>query len=157
MEINTKDKQTKENYKENKSIIIITTAIATFIITALLSIICFFCLKPKMAIVFYDIENVQEEIIPDYSEEYVCAYFRLNSKNNLILDVKNFSIRENGIWKKAFQVEYFDQIIKTTFQTYPNQPILKVFFNVNYSNIEPVAFVKYKDTQMRIGELAYTK
>ena len=40
MEINTKDKQTKENYKENKSIIIITTAIATFIITALLSIIC---------------------------------------------------------------------------------------------------------------------
>ena len=141
----------KYNIRKNLPLIAVTVII-TLIITVGITLICYFSLRPKMTIVFYDAEYVMEPIGPDYYQEQVNAYFRLNSDDNLTLEVKDFSILNNGKWEEALKVEYSGRNIKTSFKTDPNKPILKVCFYVPNSTIESGAIIKYKDREMRIGE-----
>lgn len=136
---------------------VILSVIITFICTSILGIIIYFVSKPTLTIVFYDVECIEMSITENYKEEFVCAYFRLNSKENHRINVKDFSILSNGKYEEATNVEYFNQNIRTNFETYPNQPTLKVYFRVPHSAIEKVTFVKYKKTSMRIGEFVKTK
>lgn len=145
-----------ENRKSKFKLILIT-AILTSILISVLNVIMYFSLKPSLTIVFYETEYVEKQITESYSETYFCSYFRLNSNQNHKINVKDFSLLTNGEWEEAIFVEYFDQIIKTSFETYPNQPTLKVFFRKNDELYDSVIFIKYKDTKMRIGEFVQTK
>lgn len=137
---------------------IVLTAILAMLCTLLITSILYVSLKPDyLYIVFYKTECVKENVTETYQEEFVCAYFRLNTKYNHTLKVNDFSILYDGKYKEASKVEYFDQSISTVFYTYPNQPILKVYYRVPHTEAEGVVFVKYKDSVMRIGELTIEK
>ena len=142
-----------EKSKKKKIYIIIAICIGITVI----GISIYFITNPKLTIVFYQVECTNEGVTQSYTEEYVCAYFRLNTKGNHKLDVQDFSIYYNGKWQKASKAEYFGQTISVDFYTYPNQPILKVYFNIPHSVTESVVFTKYKNTEMRIGEFATTR
>lgn len=133
------------------------TIFFTFICTILLMLIFYFIFYPTLTIVFYKTECADIQISNTYSDQYLCAYFRLNTDNNHRLNVKDFSILDDGEYKQAIFVEYQNQTIKTNFDTYPNEPILKVYFKVSNKTQNSVIFVKYKDTKIRIGEFAKTK
>lgn len=134
--------------------IIALSVLTTIICITILNLILYVTLKKDMTIVFYKTECVYEQITENYNQENVCAYVRLNANKNHILNVDDFSILYDAEYTKAIKVEYFNQIIRTSFQTYPNQPILKIYFNVPHTITEQVIFIKYKNTNMRIGEFA---
>lgn len=144
--------ESNKNIKKTLLIIFLT-----FICTILLMLIFYFIFYPTLTIVFYKTECADIQISNTYSDKYLCAYFRLNTDNNHRLNVKDFSILDDGEYKQATFVEYQNQTIKTNFETYPNQPILKVYFKVSNGTQDPVIFIKYKNTKIRIGELVKTK
>lgn len=134
--------------------IIALSVLTTIICMIILNLILYITLKKDMTIVFYKTECVYEQITENYTQENVCAYVRLNANKSYMLNVDDFSIFCNAQYEKATKVEYVSQIIRTSFQTYPNQPILKIYFNVPHSITEHVIFLRYKNTDMRIGEFA---
>lgn len=128
----------------------------TILIMSLFGTVLYFSLRTTLTIVFYDVECVNVKITDAYTDKFVCTYVRLNTENNHVLNVNDFSILNNS-YEKAVYVEYFDQTIRTEFKTYPNQPILKVYFRVPHSVAEKVVFIKYKDKEMRIGEFVQVR
>lgn len=146
---------------EEKKKTSIKTIIITAIITLILSIgtqaIIYFSTKQDLTLVFYDIECVNEKVTDTYSEEYVIAYVRLNSKNNHTLEVRDFTTYYNSKQQEAVKVEYFNQSIRTQFETYPNQPILKVYFKMPHKEVKDFMSIKYKNTTMQIGQFATEK
>lgn len=143
--------------KKRELLISILTALITVVLTICITLACCYLLRPTLTIVFYDTECVKEEIAPNYYEDYVCAHLRLKIEKGHTLQVKDFSIFDNGKWVKATKVEYFDQIVRTSFEIILNQPLLTVYFHVPHSVTDSVVFVKYKDTEMRIGEFVQTR
>ena len=151
-----------ENKITKKISIITITAIITLILTVGVGLICYFSFRPKMTIVFYKAECVEEPVPTNEDEEYVCAYFRLNSDRKFTLSVDDFYIFNTYTYsfkfEKATRVEYNGQSTQTSFETNPDIPIqqiIKVYFNVPHSLVTKLTVItRYKETEMQIGEFA---
>lgn len=144
-------------HKNKKSNIIVITILITIACIGIIETLLYYSLRKNLTLVFYDVECVEDTITDNYSEEYICTYFRLNSKYNHNLKVGDFSIFYDSKFQEAAAVVYFDQQIKTTFETYPNQPQLKVYFKVPHSVTEKPITLKYQDTEIMIGGFAKSK
>lgn len=143
--------------KSNRDIKIFFSILALVICTLIIVMIIVFTPNKKLTIVFYQTECVEENITENYKEKYVCAYVRLNTETNHYINVKDFYIYNSGEYTVASKVEYYNQSINTIVYTYPNQQILKIYFNVPHSVAESVVILKYKNSTMRIGEFVTTK